>query len=167
MIRRPPRSTLFPYTTLFRSFLGDGKEFFCVAAHGLYEVVVGGGDEDAVEGGVEAGHVVLGHAGEALPAYGVTLTGEGRPADEAEAHGETLLLGEVYEDVEGAGAALAVTGQVARPGLLDAAAPGGIVVQAYQGGVARVSLVELQGEVVGPALGESLHEGYRGALWFG
>src|SRR2546422_6121900 len=25
MIRRPPRSTLFPYTTLFRS-LGDGKD---------------------------------------------------------------------------------------------------------------------------------------------
>src|SRR5438132_10752223 len=24
MIRRPPRSTLFPYTTLFRSFLGEG-----------------------------------------------------------------------------------------------------------------------------------------------
>src|SRR3712207_8987539 len=24
MIRRPPRSTLFPYTTLFRSGLGDG-----------------------------------------------------------------------------------------------------------------------------------------------
>src|SRR3712207_9453679 len=24
MIRRPPRSTLFPYTTLFRSRLGDG-----------------------------------------------------------------------------------------------------------------------------------------------
>src|SRR5256885_12524522 len=23
MIRRPPRSTLFPYTTLFRSYLGD------------------------------------------------------------------------------------------------------------------------------------------------
>src|SRR2546430_5573199 len=31
MIRRPPRSTLFPYTTLFRSaFVGD------VAAHGAY-----------------------------------------------------------------------------------------------------------------------------------
>src|SRR6201981_622647 len=26
MIRRPPRSTLFPYTTLFRSFL-DGRSF--------------------------------------------------------------------------------------------------------------------------------------------
>src|SRR3712207_8035793 len=25
MIRRPPRSTLFPYTTLFRSFLIDGR----------------------------------------------------------------------------------------------------------------------------------------------
>src|SRR2546430_3275951 len=27
MIRRPPRSTLFPYTTLFRSFLGISKPF--------------------------------------------------------------------------------------------------------------------------------------------
>src|SRR5256885_10969447 len=26
MIRRPPRSTLFPYTTLFRSSWGDGLE---------------------------------------------------------------------------------------------------------------------------------------------
>ena len=26
MIRRPPRSTLFPYTTLFRSRLGPGSE---------------------------------------------------------------------------------------------------------------------------------------------
>src|SRR5436309_7616376 len=25
MIRRPPRSTLFPYTTLFRSIAGDGE----------------------------------------------------------------------------------------------------------------------------------------------
>src|SRR3712207_8751115 len=24
MIRRPPRSTLFPYTTLFRSYMGNG-----------------------------------------------------------------------------------------------------------------------------------------------
>src|SRR3712207_8018694 len=41
MIRRPPRSTLFPYTTLFRSFCDDRaceREIFCerlphVAAH--------------------------------------------------------------------------------------------------------------------------------------
>src|SRR6266540_511379 len=26
MIRRPPRSTLFPYTTLFRSYLADHRE---------------------------------------------------------------------------------------------------------------------------------------------
>src|SRR5690348_18136926 len=26
MLRRPPRSTLFPYTTLFRSFAKSGKE---------------------------------------------------------------------------------------------------------------------------------------------
>src|SRR2546427_5822753 len=26
MIRRPPRSTLFPYTTLFRSFLRDDRQ---------------------------------------------------------------------------------------------------------------------------------------------
>src|SRR2546429_4331114 len=26
MIRRPPRSTLFPYTTLFRSLLGDAAD---------------------------------------------------------------------------------------------------------------------------------------------
>src|SRR5436853_4034034 len=32
MIRRPPRSTLFPYTTLFRSQLGDdGREITRVA----------------------------------------------------------------------------------------------------------------------------------------
>src|SRR2546422_4414674 len=29
MIRRPPRSTLFPYTTLFRSVKGNGYEIAC------------------------------------------------------------------------------------------------------------------------------------------
>src|SRR3712207_3535327 len=33
MIRRPPRSTLFPYTTLFRSYPGDGV----VTGHGLID----------------------------------------------------------------------------------------------------------------------------------
>src|SRR5258708_26406584 len=42
MIRRPPRSTLFPYTTLFRS---SGKSF-CISAAGLNHaspVVISGG----------------------------------------------------------------------------------------------------------------------------
>src|SRR5258707_3277620 len=30
MIRRPPRSTLFPYTTLFRSSLYASAEFMCL-----------------------------------------------------------------------------------------------------------------------------------------
>src|SRR5258708_11935282 len=33
MIRRPPRSTLFPYTTLFRSAVQLGVERFANAAH--------------------------------------------------------------------------------------------------------------------------------------
>src|SRR2546430_13401523 len=36
MIRRPPRSTLFPYTTLFRSILGgdEGRESLAVVVGG-------------------------------------------------------------------------------------------------------------------------------------
>src|SRR2546426_8177244 len=34
MIRRPPRSTLFPYTTLFRSRVCEGVEPHPVGAHG-------------------------------------------------------------------------------------------------------------------------------------
>src|SRR2546425_7475407 len=37
MIRRPPRSTLFPYTTLFRSLLHDGMERFA----GHYDPALG------------------------------------------------------------------------------------------------------------------------------
>src|SRR3712207_7989833 len=39
MIRRPPRSTLFPYTTLFRSRDAHGLD----VARGLFGVVRGGG----------------------------------------------------------------------------------------------------------------------------
>src|SRR3712207_8100762 len=34
MIRRPPRSTLFPYTTLFRSNLGVRSGDFCIGCVG-------------------------------------------------------------------------------------------------------------------------------------
>src|SRR5688572_32686267 len=52
MIRRPPRSTLFPYTTLFRSTPHDDEQVqherrqdaqkaVLLGKHGKYEVVVG------------------------------------------------------------------------------------------------------------------------------
>src|SRR3712207_8713883 len=43
MIRRPPRSTLFPYTTLFRSLRGSP------AAHGCREPPRGAGVNDVVK----------------------------------------------------------------------------------------------------------------------
>src|SRR2546422_8037896 len=33
MIRRPPRSTLFPYTTLFRSRLAAARDGHCIGDH--------------------------------------------------------------------------------------------------------------------------------------
>src|SRR5256886_11561768 len=50
MIRRPPRSTLFPYTTLFRSMLGlagqrpltgDGRHLSPLASHGVSAMSIG------------------------------------------------------------------------------------------------------------------------------
>src|SRR2546427_9383350 len=45
MIRRPPRSTLFPYTTLFRSHVGHEAHIGLVDAHAEGD---GGHDDDAV-----------------------------------------------------------------------------------------------------------------------
>src|SRR5256886_7714199 len=42
MIRRPPRSTLFPYTTLFRSGIEERDEPEAVAALEVCQVVVAG-----------------------------------------------------------------------------------------------------------------------------
>src|SRR2546430_9985612 len=41
MIRRPPRSTLFPYTTLFRSPCADGEERAAMTTGGLGRLVGG------------------------------------------------------------------------------------------------------------------------------
>src|SRR3712207_7149580 len=62
MIRRPPRSTLFPYTTLFRSLdtadrvgagdLGQGVTVVADAELDVGPVVVDGVDLDAAQGAV-------------------------------------------------------------------------------------------------------------------
>src|SRR3712207_8053476 len=41
MIRRPPRSTLFPYTTLFRSAIGDNEEAARLMGLNVGRVTVG------------------------------------------------------------------------------------------------------------------------------
>src|SRR2546425_8878930 len=45
MIRRPPRSTLFPYTTLFRSFPASGHRKHVCVTHSLKNVGRQGGAE--------------------------------------------------------------------------------------------------------------------------
>src|SRR5689334_23443016 len=41
MIRRPPRSTLFPYTTLFRSHFADTRDTLCYATNDNQTAVTG------------------------------------------------------------------------------------------------------------------------------
>src|SRR3712207_8552475 len=62
MIRRPPRSTLFPYTTLFRSLVHPGGELIGELAGHLI------GDVEAVGGG--AGLADIAHLGEKRPLDG-------------------------------------------------------------------------------------------------
>src|SRR3712207_8150131 len=59
MIRRPPRSTLFPYTTLFRSFtLANGMQVVVIPDHRAPVVThmvwyrVGAADETAGQSGI-------------------------------------------------------------------------------------------------------------------
>src|SRR2546425_7547268 len=40
MIRRPPRSTLFPYTTLFRSLYGQGSNAWSITVTPTYQYKV-------------------------------------------------------------------------------------------------------------------------------
>src|SRR3989441_12924397 len=48
MIRRPPRSTLFPYTTLFRSMFVAGKDFFTTGKREKAMARIATGNYDAV-----------------------------------------------------------------------------------------------------------------------
>src|SRR3712207_8201012 len=57
MIRRPPRSTLFPYTTLFRS----DDVGALLARHAYPLLPVGGLDHRVARVGEEAAHEVAGH----------------------------------------------------------------------------------------------------------
>src|SRR5256885_6726631 len=60
MIRRPPRSTLFPYTTLFRSAIGQALALGPVA-HGLVVDVDEGADRSE-EHTSNSSHLVISYA---------------------------------------------------------------------------------------------------------
>src|SRR3712207_9592791 len=81
MIRRPPRSTLFPYTTLFRSlgqdvvWVGGGSVANLLAVwrvHGLDEVFREVWEAGVVLGGVSAGSLCW-HVGGTTDSYGPDL----------------------------------------------------------------------------------------------
>src|SRR5690349_23797440 len=58
MIRRPPRSTLFPYTTLFRSLLGTGTgRIIGLDEHADVSMAIQGavGLPESAEGGANSG----------------------------------------------------------------------------------------------------------------
>src|SRR5256885_8371159 len=72
MIRRPPRSTLFPYTTLFRSYITNSKEYAQMVedgwednpeygwkAKGGYHVV---GNKDRKSTRLNSSHLVISYA---------------------------------------------------------------------------------------------------------
>src|SRR2546422_11527740 len=65
MIRRPPRSTLFPYTTLFRSHpVGTAPRAGCDEPHFLLGLVPGQERREALDSNVVAPRQGLEHPGE-------------------------------------------------------------------------------------------------------
>src|SRR5256885_2670222 len=60
MIRRPPRSTLFPYTTLFRSF--PANRGAAIAARAGYQSIVVPGGLDRKSTRLNSSHLVISYA---------------------------------------------------------------------------------------------------------
>src|SRR3989442_5972967 len=106
MIRRPPRSTLFPYTTLFRSLFarlynaatgsvvatqpvgGDGSFAFTGLSDGAYQVFAG---ED------ESNDGVLGRPGRRLGAFGGMATPPTPSVARARTYAAPFLIGPPVE----------------------------------------------------------------------
>src|SRR2546430_9437693 len=109
MIRRPPRSTLFPYTTLFRSAVGvielDTLMLLEVTAHGravavrLVDVRLIGEGDRALEPGVPqrlhlgVGTLLVGDADERETLIEPTRDETARTADRVPAGGERQVRG--------------------------------------------------------------------------
>src|SRR5258705_4564934 len=63
MIRRPPRSTLFPYTTLFRSKCRLSQKVGSALAPRLFETVAGRRGEDRKSTRLNSSHLGISYAG--------------------------------------------------------------------------------------------------------
>src|SRR3712207_8116783 len=86
MIRRPPRSTLFPYTTLFRSAVGAAQR---PAVGGDPVVVTATGEEPGLDRDHQAG-------AQRQPAAGAALVRYGRRLVHRAAHAVTALRSEEH-----------------------------------------------------------------------
>src|SRR2546430_8763571 len=62
MIRRPPRSTLFPYTTLFRSVVALAAVDARVEADAVRQVAAGGQDRDRKSTRLNSSHSQISYA---------------------------------------------------------------------------------------------------------
>src|SRR3712207_9595833 len=79
MIRRPPRSTLFPYTTLFRSSPPEGPDPHVVERGGEVHLGLGAHRHQADPDVVAEAVVHPGAAADPVPAVLAGVTGELRP----------------------------------------------------------------------------------------
>ena len=76
MIRRPPRSTLFPYTTLFRSCSGAAQdEIECAAALGCDVYISGEASERTTHEARELGIAYLACGHHATERFGIQALG--------------------------------------------------------------------------------------------
>src|SRR3989454_10303320 len=91
MIRRPPRSTLFPYTTLFRSLVGD-------AAHTAH-FSVGSGTKLAMEDALALARALTRGPAHDVPAALAAYEAERRPVVESLQRAAQVSL-QWFEDTE-------------------------------------------------------------------
>src|SRR3712207_6104072 len=107
MIRRPPRSTLFPYTTLFRSQKTDGRMMSACLLLGEGGTMNNKPELEIFADDVQCGHgATCGALDEDLLFY---LMARGLPRKEAESLMLQAFLGEAVEPVEHEGAREALT----------------------------------------------------------
>src|SRR3712207_9426931 len=85
MIRRPPRSTLFPYTTLFRSFCVSAEQLFGTRAvlSTIVELMPNAWEMEEVHAfkGAEGNHTVEIHADDNAPFAALAFKTTSEPQD--------------------------------------------------------------------------------------